>query len=794
MKRLLLLFFCLALFNIQSSFGLDKNTDNPQPFVDFTVNCSAGTESTTFCYGNNETETFLFTSSTGAPVIIEFLEGSIESGFDDITIYDGNNNSGTVLFSGDNGGDLAGIIAQSTGDSLFIEVDSDGSVSCQSSTSFTPWTIEFRCVTCIPATANYDIVSDCANGEQFFIEVNLSDVGDAESIEISDNQGSDVVTTSVTGVFAFGPFANGTEIDITVADADDVNCILTSGTLTQAFCPEQSCDIINAGPDQVTGCGSTEEIMLAATFMESSLTNDTSVYNISSLNCPLANLEGTPTALNIDDRWSSVIDIEFDFEFYGITYNQLVVGANGLISFDTGLSGNFCPWSFEPDELIPTPDLPTNAIHGVYHDIDPSVSGQIEYTVVGVAPERQFKVSFVHVPHFSCNELLTTSQIILYESSNVIDVVVAEKPTCQTWNDGLAVIGLQNSSGTTGVTPPGRNTGDWSVTEQELWRFVPSGDANFEFEWFDGNGTSLGNNSDITVNPTETTTYTASITYTDANNVEFTITDDVTVSVLDNSPEAGAVGNLVNCSNAQGNAEFDLTQQDAIIFNGATDLNVIYFETFDDADSGNNPIQNPATYTNTSNPQTVFYRLEFAASPECYSVGNFDLVVEDFDTSLVNFEQGCNGESYEITISPINNSYDPNTVTYEWFGPVGADTSNNTNATFIATVDGEYSVDITTAEGCVYSVSTDVLNANCVFPQGISPNGDAFNNNFDLRAFNVRKLEIFNRNGRSVYIKENYTNEWFGQSSDGELPVGTYFYVAELENNETRNGWIYIQR
>ena len=68
------------------------------------------------------------------------------------------------------------------------------------------------------------------------------------------------------------------------------------------------------------------------------------------------------------------------------------------------------------------------------------------------------------------------------------------------------------------------------------------------------------------------------------------------------------------------------------------------------------------------------------------------------------------------------------------------------------------------------------------------------NDTWDLSGFNVLRLQIFNRYGRSVYTKQNYTNEWVGQSSDGELPVGTYFYVAELENNETRNGWVYIQR
>ena len=1140
--------------------------------LSFDVNCNVGTQTTNFCYNNNETTTLTFTSSSGVPVILEFLAGTIESGFDDITVYDGSNNSGAVLFTGDNGGDLAGLNFESSGDSIFIEIDSDGSISCQSSSTFTPWEISYTCVTCLPATATYDIMSNCASGnDEFFVEVIITDAGDAENINILDNQGSPVQTTTVAGTFTFGPYPNGTQVNITVEDADDLNCILDSGNLSQDFCPQQECDIINAGPNAVLDCtGSISDVNLSATFMTSALTTNTSVYLIDDLECPLSNLEGTPTGLSIDDRWSQPIDLGFEFEFFGITHNQVVAGANGLIGFDTSLAGNFCPWSFEPNELIPTPDLPTDAIFGPYHDIDPSRGGQIEFTTVGTAPERQFKLSFVHVPHFSCNELLTTSQIILYESSNVIDVIILEKPTCQTWNDGLATVGVQNSSGTVGYSPAGRNTGDWVVSFQELWRFIPDGPPNYVFEWFDDQGNSLGNNTDITVSPTSTTVYTATVTYTDVNGQMNTVSDDVTVSVIDQTPTPGqpddltvcstngtsifdltiqnttiingqsdvtvtyyevesdaiagnnaitnpsmyesslspqtiyfrlesdtsttcfVIGNfdliqnntpnagqpndltvcttgvssvfdltvqdttiingqsdltvsyyemdvdavagnnaivdptmyesttspqtiyfrlesntnsacfttgsfdliqnsipvagtpddlivctndvssifdltvqdtiiingetgatvsyhedendalagnnaitnpsmyestlspqtiyfrlesntnndcfstgsfdliqdniptaglpddltvcstgissifdlttqdttiingetavtvtyyedendamagnntiadpsmyestlspqtiyfrlesntnsdcfstgsfnliqnsiptaglpndLTNCSNSNGSAIFDLSSQSATIINGQADVGVSYYENQTDADAAINEILNPSVYENLTSPQTIYYRLENNNATDCFTTGSFLLNISVFDTNLIAVDQGCEGNDYIMSISPINSSYDPSTVSYEWFGPIGASTTNNTSSTFTATVDGEYFVEITTDLGCVYTKSVFVENAMCVFPQGISPNADSRNDNFDLSAFNVLEIEIFNRLGRLVYKKENYTNEWFGQSDNGELPVGTYFYVAQLENNESRSGWVYIQR
>lgn len=43
---------------------------------------------------------------------------------------------------------------------------------------------------------------------------------------------------------------------------------------------------------------------------------------------------GTPTSLNIDDTWSDVIDLGFEFCFFGDTYSQILIGSNGVLSFE----------------------------------------------------------------------------------------------------------------------------------------------------------------------------------------------------------------------------------------------------------------------------------------------------------------------------------------------------------------------------------------------------------------------------------------------------------------------------
>lgn len=169
-----------------------------------------------------------------------------------------------------------------------------------------------------------------------------------------------------------------------------------------------------------------------------------------------------------DDLWSDTIDLPFNFSFYNITYNQLVIGTNGIISFDLSNTDSLCPSEFS--QPIPSSSLPTNAIFGAYHDLELSHSGNINYSVQGVSPNRAFVLNFDSVSQFGCTNLTTTQQIVLYESTNVIEIYIENKPVCSTWNSGNALIGIQDSTGLIGLAAPVRNTGPWSATN-EAWRF-----------------------------------------------------------------------------------------------------------------------------------------------------------------------------------------------------------------------------------------------------------------------------------------------------------------------------------
>lgn len=106
-----------------------------------------------------------------------------------------------------------------------------------------------------------------------------------------------------------------------------------------------------------------------------------------------------------------------------------------------------------------------------------------------------------------------------------------------------------------------------------------------------------------------------------------------------------------------------------------------------------------------------------------------------------------------------------------------------------------FRVTLTTMDGCSLEESISIPSIFCGIQKGISPNDDGSNDFFDLEHFEVQKLSIFNRYGVKVYSKMNYSNQWRGQSDQGEiLPTATYYYVIEFKNGETKTGWIYLMQ
>lgn len=229
--------------------------------------------------------------------------------------------------------------------------------------------------------------------------------------------------------------------------------------------------------------------------------------------------------LYADDRFSSIINLPFPFCFYGSVYNSCVVGSNGIITFDVSHASEVNAWSLTtvPHGNIPQP-IPYNggvrnttnstyyppaSIMGAYHDIfplsNPAGQRRIEYSVVGTAPCRKFVLSFYLVPLYGssvCNGRFCTQQIVLHENTGIIDIHLGDKPVCNAWNEGLAILGIQNQSRNAAVWPPGKNCTVWNETGTS-YRFTPSGTGSrfVRSEMFTFGGTLVATADTVTTTP-----------------------------------------------------------------------------------------------------------------------------------------------------------------------------------------------------------------------------------------------------------------------------------------------------
>src|SRR5688572_7397069 len=87
-------------------------------------------------------------------------------------------------------------------------------------------------------------------------------------------------------------------------------------------------------------------------------------------------------------------------------------------------------------------------------------------------------VNYIGIGHYSGGAAPLTGQIVLYENGNI------ELHVTSAGDDGDAVgetMGIENSTGTSGVAVPGRNgTPTWTATN-EGWLF--SNQGNFTYSW-----------------------------------------------------------------------------------------------------------------------------------------------------------------------------------------------------------------------------------------------------------------------------------------------------------------------
>ena len=183
-----------------------------------------------------------------------------------------------------------------------------------------------------------------------------------------------------------------------------------------------------------------------------------------------------------DDSYSSVVNIGFTFNFFNNNNTACTIGSNGLVSFNLANANGYCAWALNGTPLPSNTMDPTlNSIMIAYQDMHPSfagTTGDIQYQTVGTAPNRKCVIVYREINAFSCG--LTDCNylgIILFETSNIIEMHIGNKPVCGAWNGGLAIQGIQNGAGSIAFTSPGRNNQVWTASN-DAYRWTPDSPSN----------------------------------------------------------------------------------------------------------------------------------------------------------------------------------------------------------------------------------------------------------------------------------------------------------------------------
>jgi hypothetical protein len=203
-------------------------------------------------------------------------------------------------------------------------------------------------------------------------------------------------------------------------------------------------------------------------------------YTHSNIAYSPANYTTGTTITFSDDRFADAYtSIGFDFCYDGVIYQDVLVSSNGYIIFPSCHSAHPFGTKRGPSDYSPysinavapnTTDAPVNAIMGTWQDIYPSssaVDGVIRTRTNGISPNRRFVVKFYDVRMYSCTSQDYNGQIMLYETTENIEVHLGEKTVCSTFNSGAAIMGITDYTGTSAVIPGGYNyPTQWTATNE----------------------------------------------------------------------------------------------------------------------------------------------------------------------------------------------------------------------------------------------------------------------------------------------------------------------------------------
>ncbi len=189
-----------------------------------TATCSNAAGTYTYCYEDDDNIFFSYCPDQidGPALTLAFQAGNLESGFDDITVYNGPNDDYDVLENFD--GDATGRIysaSNPTGCISFV-LESDISISCESSLNIDPLVWE---ISCSETLSNYtyswnnsEYLSDPTNSETQIFDLDMST---DFTVTISPILSPECISTATLSVNYISNLNIGVDSEVVVCDDSD---------------------------------------------------------------------------------------------------------------------------------------------------------------------------------------------------------------------------------------------------------------------------------------------------------------------------------------------------------------------------------------------------------------------------------------------------------------------------------------------------------------------------------------------------------------------------------------------
>lgn len=123
------------------------------------------------------------------------------------------------------------------GDQIILTLTDAANEFCTTSSQ----TLTSACPACVEPTATVEVIDNCAE-QTFTIAVNVTDLGSATTLAF--NNGTTLIQSiSATGNYVFGPYANGTIVELNAINEQNVTCTIDFNTQASACTPCQTPEV-----------------------------------------------------------------------------------------------------------------------------------------------------------------------------------------------------------------------------------------------------------------------------------------------------------------------------------------------------------------------------------------------------------------------------------------------------------------------------------------------------------------------------------------------------------------------